>query len=60
MTDAMEIEKQMAVRLMQTYFAVSHGVRNFDWDWRDDRYNTWLHIARTALEYAQTALEQPK
>lgn len=43
-------EKTMALRLMQTYFSVGQGVRNFEWDWRDDRYDTWLHMTRECLK----------
>jgi len=41
-------ERDMAVRLIRVYFGTV-GSRNVVWDWRDDRYDSWLHVAREAL-----------
>ena len=43
-----EQERALAVRLIRIYFGCC-GRPGVVWDWRDDRYDAWLHIAREAL-----------
>lgn len=43
-------ERDLAARLLKAYFGAT-GTRGVEWDWRDDRYDTWLVVAREALRY---------